>query len=115
MSSAAEQWRAKRRRRQQEDEDDEEDNPFKEFDMKSSSSGMTAAKRLRMEREQALQMMTGAAKNEGAGGARMRAAKHISAIQSFWLTDMKLVDLVSYLLLSFHREVEWMVGRSLYV
>ncbi|KAL7504530.1 hypothetical protein ACHAXN_002174 [Cyclotella atomus] len=74
MSSAAEQWRAKRRRRQQEDEDDEEDNPFKEFDMKSSSSGMTAAKRLRMEREQALQMMTGAAENEGAGGARMRAA-----------------------------------------
>lgn len=81
MSSTAEQWRAKRRRRQQ--ESDEEDNPFKDFDLKSSStSGMTAAKRLRMEREQALQMMTDTADNEGVGGARMRAALSRRALAS---------------------------------
>ena len=83
MSSAAEEWRAKRRRKRQErnSDDEEDDDPFGEFDLKSgriggiatskhSSSGtrgggevMTAAKRLRLEREEALQLM-----NDGGGG-----------------------------------------------
>ena len=80
MSSTAEQWRAKRRRRQQEDE--EEDDPFKDFDV-NASSGMTAAKLLLMEREQALQMMTDAVdKDGGPGAARMKAALSRRALAS---------------------------------
>lgn len=80
MSSTAEQWRAKRRRRQQEDETEED--PFKDFDVNASST-MTAAKRLRMEREQALQMMTDAVdKDGGPGAARMKAALSRRALAS---------------------------------
>ena len=81
MSSTAEQWRAKRRRRQH--SDDEDDDPFKDFDLTNKSTGvMTAAKRLRMEREQALQMMAVSGENDGAGGARMRAALSRRALAS---------------------------------
>ena len=96
MASEAEEWRAKRRRRREEQHsDDEDDNPFSEFDMKNSSRGlsssgggevMTAAKRLRLEREEALQLMNrkdGDNKQEVDGGvanARQRAAMSRKAL-----------------------------------
>jgi len=106
MASEAEEWRAKRRRRREEQHSDD-DNPFSEFDMKSgrvggitskggtssrglSSSGggevMTAAKRLRLEREEALQLMNrkdGDNNQEVDGGvanARQRAAMSRKAL-----------------------------------
>ena len=102
MASEAEEWRAKRRRRREEQHsDDEDDNPFSEFDMKNgrvggitskrgTSSGgdevMTAAKRLRLEREEALQLMNrkdGDNNQEVDGGvanARQRAAMSRKAL-----------------------------------
>ncbi|KAL3797849.1 hypothetical protein HJC23_006887 [Cyclotella cryptica] len=87
MSTAAEQWRAKRRRRRDNDSDDEEENPFGDFDLKKSSSGaaMTAAKRLRLEREEALRLMSATAEDnglDGGSGARMRAALSRRALAS---------------------------------
>ena len=107
MVSETEEWRAKRRRRREEQHsDDEDDNPFSEFDMKNgrvggitskggtssrgiSSGGgevMTAAKRLRLEREEALQLMNrkdGDNNQEVDGGvanARQRAAMSRKAL-----------------------------------
>ena len=124
MSSAAEEWRAKRRRRREErsgasgDASDEEDDPFSGFDLKggrgSNNSGggssrhrvptnkndgrggvggevMTAAKRLRMEREEAMQLMMNDGVNssssskgvdEGVANARQRAAMSRRALAS---------------------------------
>jgi len=110
MASAAEEWRAKRRRRRQERDstsDTEEEDPFGSFDLKSgrvrsgigvsSSRGgsrgtsggevMTAAKRLRREREEALRLMNGndAANEssvEGVANARQRAAMSRRALAS---------------------------------
>jgi ATP-dependent RNA helicase DDX41 len=87
MSTTAEQWRAKRRRRQH-SSDDEED-PFKDFDLKPSSTGMTAAKRLRLEREQALQTMAEEVQDDAAG-ARMRAALSRRALASVGENKPKL-------------------------
>ncbi|EJK70298.1 hypothetical protein THAOC_08352, partial [Thalassiosira oceanica] len=98
-------WKAKRRRRREERSDDDDDDPFSGFDLgangrdivgvpskraKGGGDGrggpvMTAARRLRMEREEALRLMDGAADRDGGGAggggvdggvanARMRAA-----------------------------------------
>ena len=110
--TAAEEWRAKRRRRREENDSDEEDDPFCAFDLKGNSRGsagrtnransggggsnrgevMTAAKRLRLEREEALRLMNATTKNGGdnnlsslEGGvanARQRAALSRRALAS---------------------------------
>ena len=99
-------WKAKRRRRREERNSDDDDDPFSGFDLAgngrdivgvpskrarqggthgghSNNGGvvMTAARRLRMEREEALRLMDGAAAQDVDGGvdggvanARMRAA-----------------------------------------
>lgn len=106
-SRSAEEWRLKRRRRRQErdHDDDEDDDPFGALlsgrDKSSSRGGgvvMTAAKRLRLEREEALRLLSseqnasggvdggdGAGKGgleEGVANARMRAALSRRALAS---------------------------------
>ncbi|KAL9180861.1 hypothetical protein ACHAXT_011314 [Thalassiosira profunda] len=105
--STAEEWRAKRRRRREAREsDDEEEDPFGAFDLKGGRGGgnksrgrvtttknsggevMTAAKRLRREREEALRAVNGGGAGnggrgepaEGAAGARQRAAASRKAL-----------------------------------
>eukprot|EP00584_Thalassiosira_punctigera_P020301 CAMPEP_0172552846 /NCGR_PEP_ID=MMETSP1067-20121228/47227_1 /TAXON_ID=265564 ORGANISM="Thalassiosira punctigera, Strain Tpunct2005C2" /NCGR_SAMPLE_ID=MMETSP1067 /ASSEMBLY_ACC=CAM_ASM_000444 /LENGTH=724 /DNA_ID=CAMNT_0013340915 /DNA_START=39 /DNA_END=2213 /DNA_ORIENTATION=+ len=107
MASAAE-WRAKRRRRRQErdgaSDGQEEDDPFGSLDLKGDRRGggvsgraagkgggevMTAAKRLRMEREEALRLMgasadapNGGRTLEGVANARQRVAMSRRALAS---------------------------------
>eukprot|EP00984_Skeletonema_dohrnii_P031370 scaffold23745_cov61-Skeletonema_dohrnii-CCMP3373.AAC.1 len=102
MSSAAEEWRAKRRRRQLEREQEETSGiggeGIKSNDVSSSLEiRPTAAKRLRNEREEALRLMNGggniaegtdekdgngASDNSGVASARMRAAMSRRALAS---------------------------------
>jgi len=102
MSSAAEEWRAKRRRRQLEREQEETSGiggeGIKSNDVSSSLEiRPTAAKRLRNEREEALRLMNGggniaegtdetvgngANDNSGVANARMRAAMSRRALAS---------------------------------
>jgi len=109
-SSAAEEWRSKRRRRREErDSDEEDDDPFDAFNLKGGRGGssgvrgrsnrsgnratsggvvMTAAKRLRLEREEALQLMNGnnavngSSVEGGVTNARQRAAMSRRALAS---------------------------------
>jgi len=104
-SSSAEEWRLKRRRRRQERDHDDDDDPFGALlagrDKSSSRGGgvvVTAAKRLRLEREEALRLLSseqnasegvdggdGAGKGgleEGVAKSRMRAALSRRALAS---------------------------------
>ncbi len=103
-SAAAEEWRAKRRRRRGSDgdaNDEEANDPFSAFDLKGGHGGssevITAAKRLRREREEAMQLTSGSTNisssnnnakgsdkglNEGAANARQRAAMSRRALAS---------------------------------
>ncbi|KAL7437269.1 hypothetical protein ACHAXM_005572 [Skeletonema potamos] len=93
MSSAAEEWRAKRRRRQLEREQDETSDTGGEGKKNDLSSSLeirpTAAKRLRNEREEALRLINGGSNNAAGGegkddvaNARMRAAMSRRALAS---------------------------------
>ena len=108
-SSAAEEWRVKRRLRRRVDQggsggdanDDVADDPFSAFDLKCVRGGsgevITAAKRLRREREEAMQLKSGStnissiiysakgtdkALDEGVANARQRAAMSRRALAS---------------------------------
>lgn len=104
-SSAAEEWRAKRRRRRRgsagDANDEEADDPFSAFDLKGGRGGssevITAAKRLRREREEAMQLISGSTNissssysakgsdkglDEGVANARQRAAMSRRALAS---------------------------------